>query len=517
MLFLITIIFCLIVIYFIFAPKNMVLWYFSFYTIGFTLVVFASLLFVFKVSNYPNLYEIDYALYLYLARVRLPLSSVRHTFTIGIIVMLFSNVLFINMMKVKKQNFFVNAFLLIPIAIYFLLNCSDITQRLYLAAYTTDSEMIRNLIFRIPTFTNYYGKAIIAAYHIMPIYCIIRHYFQTNITVKKQSLVITLICTILLYTNILHMISGDLSTYFMLDFNNFPVNEVRISKYMLMLMLFLFIITLIFSLLIFFQPFRNFTFTSAKIKRQNSNTSYLNLRMFLHTQKNIFVAISKFSQLDFEDCRTNPERACGNLQIIKNLADNTIDNLAKNLDMLRSPKIAPKNVSVCRLIDSAAEKMIIPNNITVDKEYPTEPLCCMADADSLQEVFTNILSNAVEAIEMAHRTAGKILIQITYDSDLICISISDNGCGIDKKNMKYLFEPLFSTKSTQKNYGLGLSYAKEVIRLHNGYITINSVLGKGTKVQTVLPKKTEKFFGENFRKKGFFHCYPPPRLIDLST
>lgn len=516
MLFLITIIFCLIVIYFIFAPKNMVLWYFSFYTIGFTLVVFASLLFVFKVSNYPNLYEFDYTLYLYLARFKMPLSAVRHTFTIGIMIMLLSNIFFINIMKVKKQNIFVNILLILSVIVYFLLNCSDITQRLYLTAHTTDSEIVRNLIFRIPSFTNYYGKFIIAIYHILPIYCIIRHYFQTNITVKKQSLIVTLICTILLYTNILHMISGDLSTYFMLDFNNFPINEVRISKYMLMLMLFLFIITLIFSLLIFFQPFRNFTFTSAKIKRQNSNTSYLNLRMFLHTQKNIFVAISKFSQLDFEECGNNPGHAYGNLQIIKNLADNTIDNLAKNLDMLRSPKMVPKNVSVCSLIDSAAEKMIIPNNITVDKEYPPEPLFCMADTDSLQEVFTNILSNAVEAIEMAQRTAGKILIQITYDSDLICISISDNGCGIDKKNMKYLFEPLFSTKSTQKNYGLGLSYAKEVIRLHNGYITITSVPGSGTKVQTVLPKITEKFFGKKYGKTALFHC-TPPRLIDLST
>ena len=62
--------------------------------------------------------------------------------------------------------------------------------------------------------------------------------------------------------------------------------------------------------------------------------------------------------------------------------------------------------------------------------------------------------------------------------------------------MKYLFEPLFSTKSTRKNYGLGLSYAKEVVLLHNGYITINSALGTGTKVQIVMPKIRKRLFGK---------------------
>lgn len=132
----------------------------------------------------------------------------------------------------------------------------------------------------------------------------------------------------------------------------------------------------------------------------------------------------------------------------------------------------------------------------VDKDYPTEPLYFIADTASLHEAFTNIFSNAIEAIEMAHRPTGRILIQITHDYDLICISISDDGCGIDKKNMKYLFEPLFSTKSTRKNYGLGLSYAKEVVLLHNGYITINSALGTGTKVQIVMPKIRKRLFGK---------------------
>ena len=400
------------------------------------------------------------------------------------------------MIKIQKRSLIVNILLVIPIIVYFLVNCPALTKLLYITMHTTKSELVRSMLSKMTVYTGYYTKLLIILYHIIPVYGIIQHYLYTNITVKKQSLIITLICTILLYTNMLHMLFGGLSSYFMLDFNSFPVYEVRNTQYMLMLTMFLFIMTLVFSLLIFFQPFHNFTIISAKTIRRNSNISSSNLRMFLHMQKNLFVAISKFSQMDLDECKENPERACNNLKTIKNLSDNTIDNLAKNLNMLHLPRIMPQKTSVYELIDSVISNIDIPQNIMVDKDYPTEPLYFIADTASLHEAFTNIFSNAIEAIEMAHRPTGRILIQITHDYDLICISISDDGCGIDKKNMKYLFEPLFSTKSTRKNYGLGLSYAKEVVLLHNGYITINSALGTGTKVQIVMPKIRKRLFGK---------------------
>lgn len=499
MLFLITLIFCLIVTYFIFAPKSMIMCYFSFYAIGFTFIVFSSLLFVFKLSNYPNLYEFDYTMYLYLSRFSLSLSTARLIFTLGIVIILLSNVFFINITKkLRKQSLFANILYIIPVIIYFLLNHSGITQLMYIIMHTSESEIVRGFVSGIQTFTGYYGKFLIILYHIIPIFYLIQHYLHTNITVKKQSLIITITCTLLLYVNMFHTLFGDLNTYFMLDFNNFPIHDVRISKYMLMLMLFLFVITLIFSLLIFFRPFRSFTVTSAKIMRQKSTASSVNLRMFLHTQKNLFVTISKFANLELDECESNPQHACDNFKIIKGLADNTIDNLAKNLDMLRSVKIAPQIISVYSIIDDVTKNTNIPKNVTVDKEYPTEPLYCAADADALCEVFTNVISNSLEAIDMAQRSAGKISIQVTYDYDLICISVTDNGCGIDKKNMKFLFEPLFSTKSSQTNYGLGLSYSKEILRQHNGYITISGTQGVETKVQIVLPRTQNKH-----KRKGF--------------
>lgn len=83
---------------------------------------------------------------------------------------------------------------------------------------------------------------------------------------------------------------------------------------------------------------------------------------------------------------------------------------------------------------------------------------------------------------------------IDYDYDLISVSIIDNGCGIDKKDIKHVFKPLFSTKASQKNYGLGLSYTKNIIQKNNGYIKIKSKPNIGTTVQVILPKYNKRRF-----------------------
>lgn len=494
MIVLITIICCLIIAYFIIAPKNMVIWYFSLYSLSFMVIVFSGLLFFFKLSNYPNLYELDYTLYLYLIRFKLPLSTARYIFTGGVTALLLSNIFFMNIIKLQNRSILTNTLLILPLVAYFFLNNPKLMSTLDITMHTTTSVFVKNVLTLLPTFTGYYIKLLIILYHIIPICIIIKHCISTNITVKKKSLIITLICTILLYTNILHMILGSLNTYFTLDFNSFPVYNTHTSKYIIMLTMFVFMVTLIFSLLVFFQPFRNYTIISGKTKRKNKNISSSNLRMFFHMQKNLFVVISKFSNLDEEECKKNPQRAYNNLQMIKNLSDSTIDTLSDNLNMIHSPKIMPEKTSVYDVIDPVIKNLNIPNNIIVDKEYPEDSIYCLSDVGALSEAFANIFSNAIEAIEMSHCPNGRITIRITDDYDLVCITIKDNGCGIDKKNLKYLFDPLFSTKSTRKNYGLGLSYAKDVIIQHNGYITIDSTVGVGTSVQITLPKLKERRF-----------------------
>jgi two-component system NtrC family sensor kinase len=93
------------------------------------------------------------------------------------------------------------------------------------------------------------------------------------------------------------------------------------------------------------------------------------------------------------------------------------------------------------------------------------------------------LINAGHAIE----TQGEITIK-TWDEDgSIWVVISDTGRGIAKENLNKIFEPFFTTKEVGKGTGLGLSITYEIIQKHNGEITVESEVGKGTTFTVRIP------------------------------
>ena len=111
----------------------------------------------------------------------------------------------------------------------------------------------------------------------------------------------------------------------------------------------------------------------------------------------------------------------------------------------------------------------------------------------LNQVFMNLLSNAIHAIE----GKGKITIATAtnlFDSEQgeISVSISDTGKGIEEEVRAHIFEPFYTTKDVGKGTGLGLSITKDIIDKHNGEIEVSSELGVGTRFLITLPIKQPK-------------------------
>ena len=137
--------------------------------------------------------------------------------------------------------------------------------------------------------------------------------------------------------------------------------------------------------------------------------------------------------------------------------------------------------------------LIIANNlfnnvIKVDKQYGNIPLIeCYPG--KLNQVFLNMISNATYAIKKQwdHHEGGVLTIKTYVDTDWLCVSIIDNGTGMDENTKKKLFEPFFTTKDVGEGTGLGLSIAYNTIIKHNGTIEIHSELGKGTEFVIKLP------------------------------
>ena len=101
----------------------------------------------------------------------------------------------------------------------------------------------------------------------------------------------------------------------------------------------------------------------------------------------------------------------------------------------------------------------------------------------MNQVFMNLLVNAAHAIE----DQGVITVRSWEEDGYVCVSVADTGRGIPEANLNRIFEPFFTTKGVGKGTGLGLSITYDIVKKHNGEITVRSEPGKGTLFTVRIP------------------------------
>jgi len=127
-------------------------------------------------------------------------------------------------------------------------------------------------------------------------------------------------------------------------------------------------------------------------------------------------------------------------------------------------------------------------HIQVGKELDPSLPSLMADFDQLQQVCTNLILNAIQAMP----NGGNMHIRTSVDKNQVKLEVQDTGCGISPANMQKLFTPFFTTKREVKGVGLGLAVSYGIIQRHNGKIDVQSKEGEGTTFTISLPLFAEK-------------------------
>jgi two-component system, NtrC family, nitrogen regulation sensor histidine kinase NtrY len=117
------------------------------------------------------------------------------------------------------------------------------------------------------------------------------------------------------------------------------------------------------------------------------------------------------------------------------------------------------------------------------------------DKGQIREALTNLLKNAVQAVEEAGQP-GEIRVSGKVSGDYVEIAIADNGCGISAENQKKLFQPYFTTK--KHGTGIGLALTERIINLHGGKILCESAEGAGTTFTLLLNRK-DPYHGQDTR------------------
>ena len=119
-----------------------------------------------------------------------------------------------------------------------------------------------------------------------------------------------------------------------------------------------------------------------------------------------------------------------------------------------------------------------------------EDIKIMADEFHIKNLLATVIDNAVK-----YSTDPIVDIRVSDESGNVTIEIEDNGCGIAKEHLGHIFEKFYRVPTgdvhTVRGYGLGLYYAKQVVELHKGTISIRSRVGKGTTVIIKLPRNEQ--------------------------
>lgn len=113
----------------------------------------------------------------------------------------------------------------------------------------------------------------------------------------------------------------------------------------------------------------------------------------------------------------------------------------------------------------------IKQGISIKRFYDTENLEIEGFQDSLNQVWSNLIHNAIQAMKLN----GTLTIRVKQDGDNVNVNIEDTGEGIPKENESKIFKPFFTTKDKENGSGLGLDIVKKVIALHNGKIKFKSI------------------------------------------
>jgi two-component system sensor histidine kinase HydH len=170
------------------------------------------------------------------------------------------------------------------------------------------------------------------------------------------------------------------------------------------------------------------------------------------------------------------EKTKKRIQMIKNASERMLRQINNVLDFVRVRPLQLEKYSLGEILDSAI-KSSVPDTVKIKK--PQNDVKILCDGKQLEVAFSNIFSNAVQAME----NSGNIKIGIADGKNDVKISIEDSGPGISKENLEHIFEPLFTTKPG--GTGLGLVSCKNIVEQHEGKIKVKT---NPTTFEITLPK-----------------------------
>lgn len=208
----------------------------------------------------------------------------------------------------------------------------------------------------------------------------------------------------------------------------------------------------------------------------------------------ISVAVTATDALRNFSADANPERRSRYLEIVEaqlTQLSTMVEHILSVSVEGREYKYNPTNLHIQDIINGVVQGA----GMNVGKEPKfhidcTSNITVLADEFHIKNLLATVIDNAVKYAE-----EPVVNISVSEENGSVTIDVEDNGCGIAKEHLSHIFEKFYRVPTgdvhTVRGYGLGLYYAKQVVQLHKGTISIKSSVGKGTTVTIKLPKNEQ--------------------------
>lgn len=229
------------------------------------------------------------------------------------------------------------------------------------------------------------------------------------------------------------------------------------------------------------------------------------LKTIAHDLNNIFTGISNSIELLNHKKEDYPELS-RTIQGLENNSNRAIELFEEFLTKDKTQKTKKKKINLNILLEEISVTMaeIVKGNVEVELNILEELSPILGRYSEIFRILLNLCVNAKDAMK---ESGGIINIRAQNYLDKnnvksVLIKVKDNGTGISEDNLSKIFNKGFSTKDGKKISGLGLSIVKQIVEEHEGTISVESVLGKGTEFTIIFPSivKKEKSINDNLPK-----------------
>jgi len=168
------------------------------------------------------------------------------------------------------------------------------------------------------------------------------------------------------------------------------------------------------------------------------------------------------------------------LQTISKRSEGLIHFVKEFRSLTSIPKPRPVPIDIRTLLEELAmlhRRDLNDRGIQLTISVYPEDLTLSADKNMIEQVLINLIRNAIQAFEDQEEKKIEIKVFVNEKSRAV-IAVKDNGTGIDPEAMEKIFIPFFTTKKSGS--GIGLSLSRQIMRVHQGTLTVKSTVGKGT-------------------------------------